>query len=244
MAVPFVVRFGKRATKRKKKASRKPVYGRGRRSARATRTSETVSPRDRQKAIRRALFEEVNSGVAGELVHSIATGRALGQAIAEGNILRVIEILALRLAPGKAARAGRWRGVRRGRYRTSDIRGALPWRRVQRIADACARRELRRIYQRELRRAAPKRTGRLRRSIRATVRGGRGWFTLHETMVYYGRIHNERIFSSHFSWADQVKRSVVARSRTVYLVCWQKAVIAETRVIPPLERNPDERRPA
>ena len=74
--------------------------------------------------------------------------------------------------------------------------------RCHRIACASVRREARNRYQRELRAAAPRRTGRLRGSIRVTTRCLAERIDVRYRMVFYGRILNGG--GRHQGWIDKV----------------------------------------
>lgn len=115
------------------------------------------------------------------------------------------------------------------RYSTLDFYRSANWPRVHRVASKCARTVIRRTYQRRLRRASPVRTRRLRRSIRARVSGGYGSFLLSERMTFYGRILNDRSPGRHSGWISTVKTGMYGKIPRIYAVCFQRAIIAQTR---------------
>ena len=77
---------------------------------------------------------------------------------------------------------------------------------------------VRRIYQQELRRHAPRDSGRLRRSIRVHVRNAGGDTVLAEVdMHYYGAIINGASWSRHHGWAYRARDQAESR-------IWREAV--------------------
>lgn len=65
---------------------------------------------------------------------------------------------------------------------------------------------VRRIYQQQLRRAAPKRSGALRRSIRVNVRNlGGDAINARVKMAFYGYIMNASDWSEHYLWASRAR---------------------------------------
>jgi len=73
---------------------------------------------------------------------------------------------------------------------------------------------LRRIYQQELRAAAPKRSGRLRRSIRVLVRNtGTDLIRARVRMAPHGWIMQNARWSEHYRWASRARLRTEVRVR-------------------------------
>lgn len=99
-----------------------------------------------------------------------------------------------------------------------------------RATAVCASRELRKRYQRELRRAAPRETGRLRRSIRVRSRARRDTIDITVQMAFYGLLLSE--FSGrHAAWAANVRAALLRQSNGVLAACLAEAIAKLEREI-------------